>query len=233
MTKIPPAPNRRPTPMSRRKLLRALSLATVSVSGALPFALQARAQEAGLITGSVCLVQPELAEGPFHLDDTPRRSDIREGRQGVPLALRLQVVTADCGAIPGALVEVWHCDAAGVYSGVSGQGGTFLRGLQETGPDGVAAFATIYPGWYPGRTPHIHYKVQLEDGRVLTSQMFFPDSVSAAIYEVEPAYARRGAQDTANAQDGIASAAGERAVAAITGDMAAPEAALVVGVAAG
>lgn len=233
MTQITPAQNRQPTPMSRRKLLRALSLATVSVSGALPFALQARAQEAGLITGSVCLVQPALAEGPFHLDGIPRRGDIREDRQGVPLSLRLQVVTADCGAIPGARVEVWHCDAAGVYSGVSGQAGTFLRGLQETGPDGVAAFATIYPGWYPGRTPHIHYKVHLDDNRVLTSQLFFPDSVSAAIYSMDPAYARRGAQDTGNAQDGIARTAGERAVAAITGDMSAPEAALVVGVAAG
>jgi protocatechuate 3,4-dioxygenase beta subunit len=140
------------------------------------------------------------------------------------------VVTADCTPITGARVDLWQCDAAGVYAGVQGDTGTFLRGTQMTGADGVAAFGTIFPGWYPGRVVHVHYKVFLPGGvEVLTSQVFFDDDVATAVHTGHPAYMARGAQDRALAADRIAQAAGRGAVAeVILGDVA--EAALVVGV---
>ncbi len=109
------------------------------------------------------------------------------------MLLRLQVVTADCAPIAGARVDVWHCDAAGVYSGVQGDTGTFLRGSQDTGGDGVATFRTVFPGWYPGRVVHVHYKVFLPGGReVLTSQVFFDDAFAGEVHADHPAYEARG-----------------------------------------
>ena len=199
-----------------------------AAGGAFPGVL--RAQEAGLISGDVCLVQPETTEGPYYIDTGLVRADITEGRAGLPLRLRLQVVTADCTAIAGARVDVWHCDAAGVYAGVDGDTGTFLRGSQMTGADGVVTFSTIFPGWYSGRVVHVHYKVFLPGGaEVLTSQVFFDDDAATAVHTGHAAYMARGVQDRSLGADRIAQAAGRGAVAQVTlGDMA--EAALVVGV---
>ncbi len=212
---------------------RALLLRLAAAPALLPLAQAAQAQQAGLITGSVCLVQPETTAGPFYVDPGLVRRDITEGRDGAPTRLRLQVVTAECAPVAGARVDVWHCDARGVYSGVQGQGGTtFLRGTQFSDEAGVAAFDTIYPGWYPGRTPHVHYKVFLNDRTVLTSQLFLPDRASATVYENVAPYAARGAQDRLNAADGIARRAGPTALAAVAGTTAALTVDLVVGVAA-
>ena len=215
--------------LDRRGLLKRLAMAPVAMS----MTLRAQAQEAGLITGSVCLVQPETTAGPFYVDPGLVRSDITEGRPGVPLTMRLQVVSADCAPIKDARVDVWHCDAGGDYSGVLGlTGQTFLRGTQFSDAAGVVEFQTIYPGWYPGRTPHVHYIVFLDGGRSMTSQFFFPDNASRAIYENASPYLGRGVQDRANAQDGIARRAGKAAVAAVAGDTNAVSADLVVGIAA-
>ena len=215
--------------LDRRGLLKRLAMAPVAMS----MTLRAQAQEAGLITGSVCLVQPETTAGPFYVDPGLVRSDITEGRPGVPLTMRLQVVSADCAPIKDARVDVWHCDAGGDYSGVLGlTGQTFLRGTQFSDAAGVVEFQTIYPGWYPGRTPHVHYIVFLDGGRSMTSQFFFPDNASRAIYENAAPYLGRGVQDRANAQDGIARRAGKAAVAAVAGDTNAVSADLVVGIAA-
>lgn len=218
----------------RRALLRALALLPVGL--AVRPAWAEKAAEAGLVAANVCLLSPETTEGPFYVDPKLVRRDITEGRPGVPLALTLQVVDADCRPVAGARVDIWHCDAAGDYSGVRQPGGastvgeTFLRGTQATGRQGVAAFATIWPGWYRGRTPHIHFKVFLDDRTVLTSQLFFPDAVSAALYRAAEPYAARGAADTANRRDGIARRAGRAAVARVTGDVSGMTAALVVGI---
>ncbi|MEZ5797922.1 MAG: intradiol ring-cleavage dioxygenase [Paracoccaceae bacterium] len=228
--------------LDRRTLLKALALAPATAV-VLPQSALAEAEAAGLIVPEVCLVQPELTEGPFYVDPGLIRGDIAEGRPGLPLVLRLQVVTADCRPVEGARVDVWHCDAEGVYSGVSNlgegpdtSGQTFLRGTQMTGADGVAEFRTIYPGWYPGRTTHIHYKVFLADGTALTSQVFFDEAMTAAIYDDHAAYEERAAgRDMFNAQDRIAREAGAGAIARV--DLPEPDgeavAALVVGIAEG
>ena len=141
------------------------------------------------------------------------RRNVVAGRPGMPLTLRLTVVTAaSCKAISTADVEIWHADAGGVYSAVAGGGGggtasptdktRFLRGHQRSNAAGLVIFDTVYPGWYPGRTPHIHLKVSVGGNEVHTGQLFFPDAVSNAVYRTAP-YASRGARQGTNATDNI------------------------------
>ncbi|SFV03455.1 Dioxygenase [Methylobacterium sp. 174MFSha1.1] len=145
---------------------------------------------------ATCLLTPQAVEGPFYLDPRLLRSDIREDRAGTPLRVSLQVVTLrDCVALPAARVDLWHADAQGQYSGTRDQGAstlgrTFLRGTQVADEAGRVGFRTIYPGWYLGRTPHLHVKVILGGRTALTGQIYFPDAVSEAVYGA-PAYAGR------------------------------------------
>jgi protocatechuate 3,4-dioxygenase beta subunit len=159
-----------------------------------------------------CLLAPEQTEGPFYADVGLERRDITEGLAGQPLRLGIRVVDEDCAALPGAMVDVWHCDVDGDYSAFSdgagstddaGEGTTFLRGSQVADADGIVEFATNYPGWYQGRTVHIHTKVRINDAEVLTTQLYFPDDVSDEVFTEEP-YAGRGERDTRNADDAIA-----------------------------
>lgn len=169
-----------------------------------------------------CTLAPALTAGPYWVDDRLDRSDLRwdthgraspDPRPGVPLALEIRIRTASpegCRAVRGAQVDLWHCDAMGVYSDVPASmtdGQDFLRGYQVTGADGLAGFTTIYPGWYAGRAVHIHAKVRLFDpwGEVSTessTQLFFDDAVSDAVFALDP-YAGRGPRDTRNATDPI------------------------------
>jgi len=161
----------------------------------------------------VCVLTPESVEGPFYFDPALVRSDITEGRVGAGLELRLTLLdVADCRPISEARIDVWHCDAAGAYSGFdqtaaddarSGKRATFLRGTQFSSADGVASFRTIYPGWYPGRTPHIHLKAFLNRSEILTTQVYFPDALSDRVYANIPAYRRKAKRDTNNTTDGI------------------------------
>ena len=218
--------------VNRRHLLATLAALPLSALAA----RQALAQEAGLITGNVCMVQRETTEGPYYIDPGLIRADITEGLPGLPLALALQVVDAGCTPLQGARVDIWHCDAAGRYSGYAREntaGDTFLRGTQMTGADGVARFATIYPGWYPGRAVHVHYKVWLNSREVLTSQLFFPEAVSDQVYEKVAAYGGRGTRNRLNQNDGIARRAGRGAVAAVANARRGLQASLVAGIAAG
>jgi protocatechuate 3,4-dioxygenase beta subunit len=223
--------------LDRRTLLKALTM--TPVVAALPGAVLAEVAQAGLISTDVCMLSTEVTEGPFYVDPNLVRSDIAEGRPGLPMTLRLQVVRADCAPVEGARVDVWHCDAGGVYSGVQNLGGgadtvgqTFLRGTQATDSTGVATFQTIFPGWYPGRTTHVHYMIYLNEKTVLTSQIFFDEAVNQAIYDDHEAYGRDGARDMLNADDGIAAEAGDGAYARVkmTEPDGAMEAALVVGI---
>lgn len=139
------------------------------------------------------------------------RADITDGRPGLPLDLELRILeSGPCTAIANARVDIWHADAGGVYSGYAGQGddgGTstegksYLRGTQITNETGTVQFITVYPGWYPGRTPHIHLKVYLDEKTVLIGQVYFPDDVSARIYKAHEAYAMRPVADTTNTSD--------------------------------
>jgi protocatechuate 3,4-dioxygenase beta subunit len=166
---------------------------TTAAAGATPASNASRA----------CVLTPESTEGPYYLPDGMIRQDITEGRPGVPLQLRLTVQDAsNCTPIENATVELWQCDAVGAYSGVNGDSGRFLRGGGRTGADGVATFDTIYPGWYPGRTTHIHVKVHVGGDEVHTGQLYFDESVTRAVYR-RPPYAGHGAADTTNASDGI------------------------------
>ncbi|MCW5696372.1 MAG: intradiol ring-cleavage dioxygenase [Bauldia sp.] len=221
-------------PLTRRG---ALTLIAVTAGGGMLMSRSAFAQLAGgdagsLISGAdVCVLVPEVTEGPYYFDPALVRSDITEGRPGLATALRMQVVDASCRPIEGARVDVWHCDATGVYSGYdAGEGETFMRGTQFADANGVVEFATVYPGWYTGRTVHIHFKVFLDATNVLTGQIFFPEEVSDFVYASYEPYTARPGRDMTNAADGIAQQAGEASVALVENIDGALLAALVVGV---
>jgi protocatechuate 3,4-dioxygenase beta subunit len=176
---------------------------------------------AGVASGAVkCVLTPEQTEGPYYIADEKVRRNIIEGRPGMPLALRLGVVDAStCRPIKGAAVDIWHCDAGGSYSGYTSMssggpaaGGaqneptdelTFLRGIQRTDAKGIATFQTIYPGWYAGRTVHIHVKVHLGGNVLHTGQLYFPDRVTDAVYRKAPYRQRVAGRTTRNANDSV------------------------------
>ena len=109
----------------------------------------AGAGPAAVASGAVtCVLTPEMTEGPYYVANEAVRRNITEGRPGTPLTLRTTVVDAStCKVVKNAAVDVWHCDALGVYSGVQGNTGTFMRGIQRTNASGLAVFKTVYPGW--------------------------------------------------------------------------------------
>ncbi len=165
---------------------------------------------------AACTLTPELTEGPYYIDDHLMRSDVRDGRPGVVLDLRLPVTSASaCRAITGATVEIWHADALGVYSGFgSGQGRTFLRGGVKTDSQGIARFRTIYPGWYPGRAVHIHVKVHVFGRVVHTGQLFFADATTDTVYRRAP-YSTRPARTTRDNRDNIYASGGRQSTLAL------------------
>jgi protocatechuate 3,4-dioxygenase beta subunit len=161
---------------------------------------------AAVASGAVsCVLTPEQTEGPYYIANEAVRRNITEGRPGAPMLLRAFVVNAStCKPIKGAAVDIWHADASGVYSGF-GQGTssrTFMRGIQRTNAKGLAAFRTVYPGWYQGRTVHIHVKVHLGGNVVHTGQLYFPDAVTDAVYRRSP-YSSRPNRDVRNSGDAI------------------------------
>jgi protocatechuate 3,4-dioxygenase beta subunit len=151
---------------------------------------------------AACTQTAEQTEGPFYFDVDRIRSDIREDREGATLRLGVRVRDAGaCEPISNAVVDVWHCDAGGSYSGFQGEDGeTYLRGAQVTNRDGIVEFTTIYPGWYPGRTVHIHAKVHLDRQTVLTTQFYFDDAFTAKVFEAAP-YASDSGRDSVNDAD--------------------------------
>ncbi len=192
--------------LNRREALAALGLGVGSL-----LASRGAAQANSL---PACIVRPALTEGPYFVDVRLNRSDIRSDPQtgvvkpGVPLQLRFvvsRVAPEACTPLAGALVDIWQCDAQGIYSGVldrfaDTRGQVWLRGQQLTNDQGIARFTTIYPGWYPGRTVHIHFKVRYQN-RDFTSQLFFDDALSDRIL-AQPPYAKPGTR-TRNANDAI------------------------------
>ena len=170
-----------------------------------------------------CVLTPQQTEGPYFVDERLERIDIRSDpasgtlRQGVPLALTMRISAIGgtrCEPLRGAIVDVWHCDAAGVYSDVDdaslrSKGSAFLRGYQVTDANGVVRFATIYPGAYRGRAVHVHFKVRKHGGGVheFTSQLYFDDALTDRVHE-RPPYGGAGLRRTRNADDGLFRAGG-------------------------
>jgi protocatechuate 3,4-dioxygenase beta subunit len=156
-----------------------------------------------------------MTEGPFFLDGDKLRRDVREGRPGTPLLLRTTVLdVSSCMPIRGAAVDIWHCDGGGAFSGFAQEGTegeTFMRGIQRTDRNGLASFTTIYPGWYEGRTVHIHVRVYLGGSVLHTGQLFFPDALTDAVYRRAP-YDRRPGRTTRNATDSIFRNGGSRSM---------------------
>ena len=172
--------------ITRREALTAAAMGGGCILGA---STRAAAAEPSLPGAKVCVLTPEATEGPFYFDPKLARSDITEGKPGASLLLTLQIVEAkDCAPVPWARVDVWHADGLGLYSGYADQetgstmGETFLRGTQFSATGGEVRFTTIYPGWYPGRTPHIHFKVFVEKHGVFTGQLYFPESITEHVY---------------------------------------------------
>lgn len=150
---------------------------------------------------SSCTLTAEQTEGPFYFDVDKIRTDIREDREGIPLRLVVRVRDAEtCEPLRNAVIDIWHCDAGGAYSGFDEEG-TFLRGAQVTDADGIAEITTLYPGWYQGRTVHIHAKVHLDNTTALTTQFFFEDAVSDEVYAQGSPYIE--GRQVSNTNDGI------------------------------
>ncbi|HSA57369.1 MAG TPA: intradiol ring-cleavage dioxygenase [Gemmatimonadaceae bacterium] len=215
--------------LSRREVLAALGMAGVGmlatrVSGhASDARVGSTSWHAGALHVPACVVRPEQTEGPYFVDERINRGDIRADpttgavKEGLPLELELRVFRVGPGAcepLPGAMVDVWQCDALGVYSDVrdmnarfdtSGQ--KFLRGYQLTDASGSARFTSVYPGWYEGRTVHIHFKIRTDAaasrGREFTSQLYFDDAVTDRVLARAP-YASKGTNGRIrNERDGI------------------------------
>ncbi len=178
----------------------ALGWKAVEASGAGP---------AAVASGAVsCVLAPEATEGPFFLPGDKLRRNVTEGKPGVPLTLKLTVLdVSTCNPIKGAAVDIWHFDALGTYAAQTSK--TFLRGIQRTDANGVATFKTIYPGWYQGRTVHIHVRMSLGGNVVHTGQLYFPDSLTDEVYARTP-YKSRPARTTRNPDDAIYRNGGSR-----------------------
>jgi protocatechuate 3,4-dioxygenase beta subunit len=175
-----------------------------------------------------CVVRPASTAGPYYVDEKLNRADIRSDpsdgsvKQGALLALTLNVSTiakGSCSPLKDAIIDVWQCDAEGVYSDAEDPryfntvGKKFLRGNQLTDQTGVANFTTIYPGWYPQRTPHIHYKIRspasAKSPYEFTGQMYFDEGLSDRVYTKAP-YVRRGKRTVSNLTDRIYNSDGGR-----------------------
>ena len=219
-----------------------------------------------------CVLTSEQEEGPYYIDGATLRRNITEGKDGVPLTLRIVLMDSEsCSPLPGAAVDIWHCDAVGIYSGFTansmsqadgpppprggpppdapgfrggmppgpppdgldlrdgmpppfpgGRGGRgsrtidptrFLRGVQITNAQGIAEFGTVYPGWYAGRTIHIHLKVRVggdapkevySGGHVShTGQLFFPEDVTEQVAKLKPYVQHQNVHRTTQEEDGI------------------------------
>jgi protocatechuate 3,4-dioxygenase beta subunit len=192
--------------LTRRASLTGLLGGLLALAGWKAASAEAAGGPAAVASGQLtCVLTPELTEGPYYIDGEKLRRNITEGKPGAPLTLRLAIVDAStCRPIRGASVDIWHADAGGVYSGFGAGSGTrtFMRGIQKTDASGIATFQTVYPGWYQGRSVHIHVKVHVGGNVVHTGQLFFNDTVTDAVYRRAP-YRARPNRTTRNSADSI------------------------------
>ena len=172
---------------------------------------QVFAEEKLVYPSKACMPTPRQTQGPFRVPGVPDRPDVREGSAGVPLKLELSVVDdLWCKPVSDFTVEIWHCDARGIYSGVKNivfdpktlrpvgesvdmTDESFLRGYQVTDEQGRVEFMTVYPGWYMPRLAHIHVRLTWRDVEwtSLDTQLYLPMEVEKEVYRTEH-YADRG-----------------------------------------
>jgi len=218
--------------LSRRETLALLGAAGTSlfIGGVLA---RSGTQSNAVTAASSCVASPQLTIGPYFVDEELNRSDIRvdppDGttQSGVPLTLTLYVMGvsgAACTPLAGALVDIWHCNALGLYSDeqVEGTAGKkYLRGYQTTDANGMVQFTTIYPGWYTGRAVHIHCMVRSSISQstsaAFTTQFFFDDMLTDQAFTQAP-YNTRG---TRNSGDNIYASGGSQMLLSLTGSNAA------------
>jgi protocatechuate 3,4-dioxygenase beta subunit len=159
------------------------------------------------VDSQVCTLAPAQTKGPYYFE-SPQRSNIREDRLGLPLNLKVQIVDVKtCQPLGGAIVEIWHADNQGNYSGFransrrrkhdiidtsslaySSTSETFLRGGQYSDDNGMVEFETVFPGWYVSRVAHIHLRVHHNSKTYLTTQLYFDDELVKSIYTTHPDY---------------------------------------------
>ncbi|HEX5168856.1 MAG TPA: intradiol ring-cleavage dioxygenase [Cyclobacteriaceae bacterium] len=179
-----------------------------------------------------CAVSPSETAGPFPTKSPSslQRVDIRSDRTGVELTIKITIQNknASCAAMEGAIVDIWHCDKDGYYSEY---GGTtmqsvnyasvhFLRGRQVSDANGLVTFTSIFPGWYPGRAPHVHVHIYTSSGdSLLVTQIAFPTEVCDTVYTTATEYYKNGKQDTSNARDGIFSDSLSSELASVEGNI--------------
>lgn len=224
--------------VNRREALVLLGAAGASLiagcsPGETPDASARTTSNASLASAPGCVVRPAETEGPYFVDEKLNRSDIRSDpsdgsiKNGAPLELTFnvsQMAKNSCAPLAGAVVDVWHCDAQGVYSDVRDprffdtRGKKFLRGYQVTDASGKATFKTIYPGWYEGRTVHIHFTVRTKPAAAsaheFTSQIYFDDALNNKVFE-NPPYSSKGKRTMTNEQDGIFQENGSQLILAL------------------
>lgn len=210
--------------LSRREMLRCAGMLAVASLYGRAGGVTASVGDTGGAQASApfCVARPRQTEGPYFVDARLERSDLRSDptdgtlKPGVPVALAFHVSRYDgdaCKPLAGAVVDLWQCDALGVYSGVQDFAGRFdtreqrfLRGYQVTDSRGMARFTTLYPGWYSGRAVHIHFKVRTDPeaghGLEFTSQLYFDDALTDRVHQQAP-YAERGPRNVRNDRDGI------------------------------
>lgn len=184
---------------------------TAALTGTTPNPFEGSQEK--LEENATCLLTCSSTLGPCYAE-TIERSDISEGQLGLPMRLALSVVDSDCQPIEGATVDIWHTSATGFYSGrdtaalctlgnPQAESSLWFRGIQTTDATGGVEFQSCFPGWYGGRTLHIHFTVRIGDTETLTSQLYFDDQLGDEIVASEPVYSARGSRDTTNANDGV------------------------------
>ncbi|HEX4110248.1 MAG TPA: intradiol ring-cleavage dioxygenase [Solirubrobacteraceae bacterium] len=205
--------------ITRRRSLAVLGAGAAGLWAAGPgsaFARPADGDDYVADAAGACMLTPEQEEGPFYVDLEQVRQDIADGQVGVPLLLEITVVNSQtCKPLRSAAVDIWHCNASGVYSDISSEktvGETYLRGVQITDRHGQVRFKTIFPGHYSGRTTHIHARIhvasqaragKLTGGHVAhTGQMFPPEAVYAEVYKLSP-YSAETAAIVSHAADRV------------------------------
>ncbi len=191
-------------PMKRSQFLKSAGAAFV-LPAVWPWAASAQSVR------SNCVLVPSETPGPFPLDLTENtfffRQDIREDRVGVPLRQKIRIVGADnCDPMPNVRVNIWHCDRDGDYSGyaaMGSEGQTYCRGYQMTDANGECEFVTIFPGWYPGRTTHVHFQVHVSSQYSVVSQWTWPHAAAVEVATTHSALYPEGPDPLPPSQDGV------------------------------